>query len=102
MSESNVTNVDIPAVQGVVNQLGTLSTSMGQLTSKIYNAGVDLSWTGADETGTALYDQLAPAEQGGISALMDTKQAVDGLIDSLGTTAGLWKNTEGTNIDLNH
>jgi hypothetical protein len=100
MSESGATNVDLPVVRQVITQLGALSASVGNLASQLAD-GSDLTWTGADATGTTLNEQLAPAEQGGIQAATDAKQAVDGLIDSLGTTAGLWKNTESTNVDLN-
>jgi hypothetical protein len=100
MSDSKVTNVDLHVVRQVIAQLGALSTSVEQV-SNLLGDGSDLSWTGADETGTTLHEQLVPAEGGGIQAVADAKQAVDGLIDSLGRTAGLWKNTEGTNIDMN-
>ena len=100
MSESDATNVDLPALLGVLNQLDGLSTTMSDLLGRMQD-GSDLSWTGADKDGITLYENLAPAEQGGISAVTDAKGAVDGLIDSLGTTAGLWKNTENNNIELN-
>jgi hypothetical protein len=99
MSDSKVTNVDLPVVKEVINQLGALSTSVDQLSTQMQDG--DLSWTGADDTGTTLQDQLAPAEQGGVQAVANVKGAVDGVIDSLGTTAGLWKNTEDTNIGMN-
>ena len=100
MSDSKVTNVDLPVVKGVITQLGALSTSVGHL-STLMQDGSDLTWTGVDKTGTTLHDQLVPAEQGGVQAVTDVKGAVEGVIGSLGTTVGLWKNTEGTNLGLN-
>jgi hypothetical protein len=100
MSESDATNVDLPVVMGVISQLGALSTSMNNMVGMMQD-GSSLAWTGADDDGETLYAQLAPAEQGGVQAVTDAQGAVDGIIDSLGTTAGLWKNTEGTNIELN-
>jgi Excreted virulence factor EspC, type VII ESX diderm len=100
MSESDSTNVDLPAVQGVITQLGALSTSLNNMVNQMQD-GSSLAWTGADKDGQALYEQLAPAEQGGVQAVTAVQEAIDGLIDSLGTTAGLWKKTEGTNIELN-
>ncbi|HEY6494996.1 MAG TPA: hypothetical protein VIZ43_17105 [Trebonia sp.] len=100
MSESDATNVDLPALLGVITQLSGLSTSMSDLVQRMQE-GSDLSWTGGDKDGLALYENLAPAEEGGIQAVADTQAAVEGLVGGLGTTAGLWKNTEGNNIDLN-
>jgi Excreted virulence factor EspC, type VII ESX diderm len=100
VSESDATNVDLPAVLGVITQLSGLSTSLNDLAGRMQDAS-SLTWTGADKAGTTLYEQLAPAEQAGVQAVTATQQAVDGLVDSLGTTAGLWKNTENTNIELN-
>lgn len=98
--QSNQMNVDVPAVLGAITQLGALSTSLNDLAGQMQDGG-NLAWTGADKSGVALYDQLAPAEQAGVQAVADTKTGVDGLIDNLATTAGLWKNTESTNIELN-
>jgi hypothetical protein len=100
MTDSNGINVDVPAVLGVITQLEALSASLGNLTGQV-QGGSDLEWTGGDKDGRTLYNQLAPAEQGGVVAVTDTKGALDGLVDSLGTTAGLWKKTEGTNVELN-
>jgi hypothetical protein len=100
MSESDATNVDLPALLGVINQLSGLSTTMSDLVGRMQD-GSNLSWTGADKDGTTLYANLAPAEQASIAAVTATQGAVDGLIDSLGATAGLWKNTENNNIELN-
>lgn len=100
MSESDATNVDVPAVLAVVTQLTGLSTSLNSLAGQMQD-GSGLTWTGADKNGIALYDSLSPAEQGSVSAVTTSAEALDGLIDSLGTTAGLWKNTENTNIELN-
>jgi hypothetical protein len=100
MSDSNATNVDLPALLGVVNQLSGLSASMSDLVQRMQETS-DLSWTGADDSGTTLYQELLPAEDAGIQAVNDTQGAVKGIVDSLGTTANLWKNTENTNVELN-
>ena len=100
MSESNQINVDIPAVLGTITQLGALSSSLSALVQEM-QAGSNLDWTGDDETGRTLNEQLAPAEDGSIQAVTDAKKSIDGLIDSLGTTAGLWNKTEGTNVEMN-
>lgn len=100
MSRSDATNVDLPVVLGVITQLGALSTSLNNMAGMMQD-GSSLAWTGADKDGETLNAQLAPAERGGVQAVTDAKGAVDGIIDSLGTTAGLWKKTEGTNIELN-
>lgn len=100
MNQSDATTVDVPVVLGVVTQLGALSTSLTNMVNLMQD-GSSLTWTGADKDGTTLSDQLVPAEQGGVLAVADTKGAVDGLIHSLGTTAGLWKKTEVTNVEMN-
>jgi hypothetical protein len=84
----------------MVTQLSSLSVSLGDMASQLRESS-DLSWTGDDEDGATLYEALKPADQAGIQAVVDAKGAVDGLIDSLGTTAGLWNNTEGANVELN-
>jgi hypothetical protein len=99
MSEQQATNVDLSAVKLVIGQLGDLSTSLRTLSAQM-NEGGDLSWTGTDNSGNDLRTQLAPADQGSVDAVTAASQGVDGLIDGLGTTAGLWKHTEGTNIGL--
>lgn len=101
MSETKQTTVDVPLVLGVMNQLGVLSTSLGTL-GRALEEGSKLDWTGGDETGTALFEQLEQPEKGSILAVTSTKEAVDGVIHSLGMTAGIWNKTEGTNIEMNH
>lgn len=100
MSQPDETTVDVSAVQAVVNHLSALSASLNQLSGQLQDAG-NLSWTGGDKDGLALYEQLAPADQAGVQAVKDAKQAVDGLVDSLSATVGLWGNTEGVNVELN-
>jgi len=100
MSESNEMNVDLPAVLGALSQFGALSTSIKNALNALENAS-DLSWAGNDGNGQAIKAELEPAEQGSEQALTATAQAVDGLVDSLATTAGLWNKTEGTNVELN-
>jgi hypothetical protein len=100
LTEPNALNVDLSAVQGVITQLGELSTSLGGLIGAMQD-GSNLKWTGADKDGRALNEQLAPAEQGGIQAVQATQGAVDGLMDGLVTTGGLWGKTEGGNVELN-
>jgi hypothetical protein len=99
MSESGQTNVDVPLILRVMTQLDGLSTSMGTM-KRVITDGSDLGWTGADNEGTALHEELTPAEKGSIQAVTDAKEAVDGVIHSLGVTAGVWRNTEGANIGL--
>jgi hypothetical protein len=100
MSESNELNVNVPVVLEVIKQLGALSTSLDNLTSTMQDDS-NLDWTGEDKEGRTLNEQLTPAEQGGGQAVVDTKGAIDGLVNSLGTTAGLWKKTEDTNVEMN-
>jgi hypothetical protein len=100
MSESNELNVNVPVVQEVIKQLGALTASLDNLTSAMQDDS-NLDWTGDDKEGRTLNEQLAPAEQSGVQAVTDTKGAVDGLVNSLGTTAGLWKKTEDTNVEMN-
>jgi hypothetical protein len=100
MSDSNEMNVDVPAVLGAISQLGALSTALADLAAAMQD-GSQLDWTGTDESGRTLNEQLAPAEQGGVLAVTNTTGTIDGLIDSLGTTAGVWNKTEGTNVELN-
>lgn len=99
MSQPDVTNVDITAVKAAIGQLSALSTSLKKLSQQVQDAA-DLTWTGADDDGIALYEQLAPAERNGLQAVADAQAGVDGLINGLGTTAGLWNSTEGVNVEM--
>lgn len=100
MNDQGTTNVDVPVVKAVIGQLGGLSTALASLAGQVSDDG-DLSWAGDDKTGVALQAELAPAEDGGAQAVTDSKQAVDGIVHSLGVTAGLWGNTEGDNVSMN-
>jgi hypothetical protein len=100
MSDSGSTQIDLAALKGVITQLGTLSTTLGQLSNTLAD-GSSLNWTGADKDGTTLRDNLTPTEQGGIQAVRDTKGSVDGIIENISKTVGLWNNTEGVNIEMN-
>jgi hypothetical protein len=100
MSDQGTTNVDVPVVKAVIGQLGGLSTALTNLAGQVSDSG-DLSWAGNDKTGTALHEELAPAEESGVQAVTDSKEAVDGLVHSLGVTAGLWGNTEDDNVGMN-
>jgi hypothetical protein len=94
------TSVDLPAVQATITTLqdlsATLQTTAGQLLS-----GGDLGWTGADKTGVELHQQLNPAELASVETVRGAQHAVDGVSGNLAATAGIWMNTESTNVDLN-
>lgn len=100
MSQTNGLNVDLYALQAMISQLAGLSASLGDVAAQLQDSS-DLSWTGADDNGVTLYEALDPAEQASIRAITDAKGVIDGLIDSLGRTGGLWNSTEGTNFALN-
>ena len=100
MSEPTETNVDLPLVQGTLTQLHELSSTLGTVAGQLQSGG-DLGWTGPDDDGVVLYGQLNPAEQASYQAVLGAQQGVEGVIDNLEATAGIWKNTEDTNDNLN-
>ena len=100
MSEPAETNVDLSVVQGTLTQLQELASTLGTVAGQLQSGG-DLGWTGADDDGVVLYGQLNPAEQASYQAVLGAQQGVEGVIGNLEATAGIWKNTEDTNVDLN-